>query len=227
MRLAHAAARRRKLEGEVADLSATREQLNRELLEASARLRAAETGAAEAEQNLASLAAREAAIAEKLARRRDTLGEILALLQRLGRRPPPALLTRPGDVLETLRGSVALEAALAPMRAEAKALQADIAELARLRRETEAEKTRLAEERAILTTRRARLGPLIEARQAALTTARARLGEETGRMEALAAQATSLKELIAKVLAIPGVGDVLKPTADALLAKIETLANPA
>lgn len=37
----------------------------------------------------------------------------------------------------------------------------------------------------------------------------------------------SLKELIAKVLAIPGVGDVLKPTADALLAKIEALANPA
>lgn len=37
----------------------------------------------------------------------------------------------------------------------------------------------------------------------------------------------SLKDLIAKVLAIPGVGDVLKPTADALLVKIETLANPA
>jgi hypothetical protein len=37
----------------------------------------------------------------------------------------------------------------------------------------------------------------------------------------------TLKDLIAKVLAIPGVGDVVKPTADALMAKIEALANPA
>jgi hypothetical protein len=36
----------------------------------------------------------------------------------------------------------------------------------------------------------------------------------------------TLKELLAKVLAIPGVGDVLKPTADGLMAKIEALANP-
>lgn len=33
----------------------------------------------------------------------------------------------------------------------------------------------------------------------------------------------TLKELVAKVLAIPGVGDVLKPTADALMGKIEAL----
>lgn len=37
----------------------------------------------------------------------------------------------------------------------------------------------------------------------------------------------SLKELVAKVLAIPGVGDVIKPTTDALMTKIEALANPA
>jgi hypothetical protein len=37
----------------------------------------------------------------------------------------------------------------------------------------------------------------------------------------------TLKELIAKVLAIPGVGDIVKPTADALVAKVEALANPA
>ena len=37
----------------------------------------------------------------------------------------------------------------------------------------------------------------------------------------------TLKELIAKVMAIPGVGDIVKPTADALMAKVEALANPA
>ncbi len=37
----------------------------------------------------------------------------------------------------------------------------------------------------------------------------------------------TLKDLIAKVLAIPGVGDVVKPVADTLLAKIEALAKSA
>lgn len=37
----------------------------------------------------------------------------------------------------------------------------------------------------------------------------------------------TLKELIAKVMAIPGVGEVVKPTVDALLAKVEALAKSA
>jgi hypothetical protein len=44
---------------------------------------------------------------------------------------------------------------------------------------------------------------------------------------AITAALPTLKDLIAKVLAIPGVGDIIKPTADALIAKVEALANPA
>jgi hypothetical protein len=44
---------------------------------------------------------------------------------------------------------------------------------------------------------------------------------------AITAALPTLKELVAKVLAIPGVGDIVKPTADALMAKVEALANPA
>ncbi len=57
----------------------------------------------------------------------------------------------------------------------------------------------------------------------------AKLSPEQRSMVASLINATlpSLKELIAKVLAIPGVGDVVKPTADALLVKMEALANPA
>ena len=44
---------------------------------------------------------------------------------------------------------------------------------------------------------------------------------------AITAALPTLKDLVAKVLAIPGVGDIVKPTADALMAKVEALANPA
>jgi hypothetical protein len=35
----------------------------------------------------------------------------------------------------------------------------------------------------------------------------------------------TLKDLIAKVLAIPGVGDIAKPTLDSLVAKVEALSK--
>ena len=44
---------------------------------------------------------------------------------------------------------------------------------------------------------------------------------------AITAALPTLKDLVAKVLAILGVGDIVKPTADALMAKVEALANPA
>ena len=44
---------------------------------------------------------------------------------------------------------------------------------------------------------------------------------------AITAALPTLKDLIAKVLAIPGIGDIIKPTVDTLMAKVEALATPA
>ena len=43
----------------------------------------------------------------------------------------------------------------------------------------------------------------------------------------VAAALPTLKELAAKVTALPGVGDIAKPTVDGLLSKIEALGKPA
>jgi hypothetical protein len=76
----------------------------------------------------------EAAIRRSLEGRRNLIAEVLAALQRIGRRPPPAVLVRPEDILEAVRASMLLGAVVPGLRQEVEILGTDLAELVRLRR---------------------------------------------------------------------------------------------
>ena len=54
------------------------------------------------------MSASEGAIRRSLQARRGVVAEILAALQRMGRRPPPAVLVSPEDVLAVIRTSMLL-----------------------------------------------------------------------------------------------------------------------
>lgn len=191
--------RAKKLEGEITSHAAVRENLNRTLLEATRKLQETEARAAEIEQRLGKLSEDEQKILKSLSDRRALIVEVLTILQRMGRRPPPALLARPEDILEAVRASLALGQVLPQMRAETQALQADLAELVRLRDGVRQEQERLAVETTNLKEQRERLAPMIAARQEALAAAQSALRTENERAQALARQATSLKDLIGRM----------------------------
>lgn len=193
------AQRRRQLEEEAAGHAAVRENLNRTLIEATGRLQEAETRAAEMEARLDSLAEDEKKITASLESRRAVIVEVLMALQRMGRRPPPALLASPKDILDALRASLALGDLLPDMRAEAQALQRDLTELLRLRDSAREEQARLAKEQAALAEQRRLLGELIETRQQAIARAQSAIQAESDRADQLARQATSLKDLITRM----------------------------
>jgi septal ring factor EnvC (AmiA/AmiB activator) len=191
--------RARKLEQDVAAHAAIRENLNKTLIEATGRLQETEARAAEIETRLERLGLQEKAIVDSLEGRRATIVEVLMVLQRMGRRPPPALLARPQDVLDALRAALALGDLLPQMRAEAQALQTDLTELVRLRDGVRQEQARLTKEKTALAEQREKLGALIDMRQEALSAAQSALQSESARVEKLARQATSLKELITRM----------------------------
>ncbi len=191
--------RARRLEEQVVDHAAARERLNSTLLEATQRLQETEARAVEIEERLATLNESQQKVLESLESRRALIVEILTVLQRMGRRPPPALLARPQDILEAVRASLALGAVLPQMRGEARQLQADLTELVRLRDGVRREQENLAEQKINLGAQRERLAPMIAARQEALASAQSALQTETERAQALARQATSLKDLIARM----------------------------
>jgi septal ring factor EnvC (AmiA/AmiB activator) len=190
---------KRKIENEIAALRIERERLNQTLLDATAKLRATEASAAEVEQKLESLKDSESNIVQSLRARRALVGEVLMVLQRMGRRPPPALLARPEDILEAIRASMSIGAVLPQMRAETVALQADLTHLLALRDDIRTQQAKLGREKEALMSQRATLAPMIEARQAALQEKQTARDAQADRVRALASQAMSIKDLIARM----------------------------
>ncbi|MBO0734630.1 MAG: peptidoglycan DD-metalloendopeptidase family protein [Methylocapsa sp.] len=190
---------RRKIEAEIASIRADRAKLTAALLSATQDVRAAEQKIGETEARLDTLTGSEDAIKRSLTARRAVIAEVLASLQRMGRKPPPALLAAPEDMLAMIRTSMLLSSALPQMRSEAEALASDLSDLVQLRQSITSEREAISREAAALRAERARLAALVDARQTALVAAEKALDAERQREIDLAKQAASLKDLIARM----------------------------
>src|SRR5262249_42429000 len=112
-----AAQAQEKLNAEIAAIGQDRTKLNQQLIDAAGQVRGVETQIGEAEGRIRDLDGRQDQIRQSLASRRAEVTEVLAALQRAGRRTPPALLVRPEDALRSLRTAILLGAVVPEMRA--------------------------------------------------------------------------------------------------------------
>jgi murein hydrolase activator len=190
---------RRKIEAEIADLRADRTKLTAALLDAGEKVKVAERKLTETEDRLDTLTGSEEAIKHSLAGRRAVIAEVLASLQRMGRKPPPALFAAPEDMLGAIRTSMLLGSVLPQLRGEAEALAADLSELVQLRQSVAAEREILSDSAVKLRGERQRLAALVDARQAALAAAEKALDQEREKTRELAKQTAGLKDLIARM----------------------------
>ncbi len=192
-------AQRAKIESELEIIRTDRVRLTAAMLETTARVQAGENRAAEAERKLEASLAGETAIRRSLESRRNVIAEVLAGLQRMGRRPPPALLISPDDILKAIRTAILLGSVVPELRSETEILAADLTELMVLRKAVASERDKLKNEVAQLAEERARLAALVDARRAAIGEAEKALAAERTRMATLARQALDLKDLIARM----------------------------
>jgi septal ring factor EnvC (AmiA/AmiB activator) len=189
---------RRRIEAEIESMRNDRARLASALIETNNRAREAEGRVADVEKRLDTAVASEAAIRRSLEGRRDVIAEVLAALQRIGRKPPPAVLASPDDILRAVRTSMLLGAVVPELRAETTALATDLADLIRIRQGIATEKESLARELTTLGDERQRIAALVQARQASLAEAQKTLDSETVKMRDLARHAIDLKDLIAR-----------------------------
>jgi septal ring factor EnvC (AmiA/AmiB activator) len=194
--MAASAKANRQLESEIAEIRTDRAKLNTALIGTAGRVRDTEDRIRGLEERLKTLVASEAAIRRSLESRRGVIIEVFAALQRMGRRPPPAVLVRPEDMLEAVRASILLGAVLPELRVEAEILATDLAELVRLKNAIATDRGSLGRELAALNSEQDRLSALIEARQGRIAEVEKTLGSERGKAAELARQAGTLKELI-------------------------------
>ena len=125
--------------------------------------------------------------------------EVLAALQRAGRRTPPALLVRPEDALQSLRTAILLGAVVPELRARAEVLAKDLAELVTVRKAIGSERDRLAADRDKLRDDQTRLAAFVDERQRKQSGIEKDLESEGARAIALSKQVDSLQGLISKM----------------------------
>jgi len=191
--------REAKLRREIESISADRRKFTAQLIATASRVRAVEASIAASESKLKPLGESEQSIRKSLESRRAVIAEVLAALQRLGRRPPPALLVRPDDALQAVRGAMMLGAILPEMNKEVAVLAGDLTDLVRIRREIAAEQERLTEDRKSLEEQEQRLTLLTAERQKQLSETEGALSAARKKAIALARDADSLKDLIVKL----------------------------
>jgi septal ring factor EnvC (AmiA/AmiB activator) len=188
-----------KLKADIAAIGQDRSKLNQQLIDIAARVRGVETRIGDAEARLRPLDAREQQIRSSLDSRRSEIVEVLAALQRAGRRAPPALLVRPEDALQSLRTAMLLGSVVPEMRAQAERLVGDLSELIALRKTIATERDQLGVDRDKLKGDQVQLASLVEERQRKQSAVEKDMEAEGARALALARQADSLQGLIARM----------------------------
>ena len=188
-----------KLKADIAAIGEDRSKLNQQLIDIAAKVRGIETRISDAEARLRELDTREQTIRGSLDSRRSEVVEVLAALQRVGRRAPPALLVSPEDALESLRTAILLGAVVPEMRARSQKLVADLGELVTLRKTISAERDQLATDRDGLKADQTRMAALIEERQKKQSAVEKDMAAEAARAVTLARQVDNLQGLITKM----------------------------
>src|SRR5438874_4576292 len=188
-----------KFKADIAAIGQDRSKLNAQLIDIAAQVRSVETSIGDAEARLRPLDLHEQQIRGSLDSRRSEIIEVLAALQRAGRRTPPALLVRPEDALQSLRTAMLLGAVVPELRGRAEKLSADLAELVALRKTIATERDKLAIDRDKLKDDQIRLAALVDERQRKQSAVERDMDAEGARAVALSKQVDSLQGLIAKM----------------------------
>src|SRR6266852_4864454 len=188
-----------KLQTDLAAIGQDHSKLNQRLIDIAGQVRSVEARIGDAETRLRPLDSREQQIRSSLGSRRSEIVEVLATLQRAGRRMPPALLVRPEDALQSLRTAMLLGSLVPELRGRADRLATDLGELVSVRKNIATERDQLAVDRDKLRDDQTRLAALVDERQRKQSSIEKDMAAESARAITLSQQVDGLEGLIAKM----------------------------
>lgn len=184
---------------DVAALAEARAKLNSDLIEAGKQVQASEAKLSGTEAKLAELTDQVTVIRNSITDRKETIVKMLSAMQRIGRTPPPALVTRRDDALAVVRSAMLLAQVFPELKYQADNLSQELDGLVKLetgiREQRDAEKSeadRLAAERG-------RIDKLLEEKKTKLAQSEAELSATRQAAGQQAAEETELNALIARL----------------------------
>lgn len=191
-----AKARQEALKQEIAALDGDMTAINRALIETSKRGQELEEQISGIETEMAGLEATKRDIQKSLRSKSGLLSEVLGALQRMGRKPPPAILVTPQDAIASVRSAIVLGAVVPQIRSESDSLLVELQALVATTQKIEDRRSALAVSLNSLAEDETRLTLLIDEKNQLINRSRADLEEERKKADELIAKATSLQDLI-------------------------------
>ena len=186
----------RKLSGDIDKLNADRVRLNNELRTAAAAAQQIEARMSVAEAELAKFAEQETAQRQKLARQNASIARLLGAMQRMGRNPPPVIITERSDALRMVRSAMLLGRAFPEFREKAAALTKDLNALVATMNAKRQEKAKLARDKQLHDNNRIRLDGLIASKKDLVLSHNKEMSELTKIAALLEKREVSLSKLI-------------------------------
>jgi len=189
-------AKEKDLAQELAALAEERARLNKELIEAGKLVQAGEALLSETEAKLAELTEQVNVIQSSIAERKEALVKMLSAMQRIGRTPPPALVTRRDDALAVVRSAMLLADIFPELKYEADNLSRELDGLVTLERGIREQRDAEKSETEQLAAGRETLDRLLEEKRRATAQGEAELAEIKRVATEQAQAVTDLNELL-------------------------------
>jgi septal ring factor EnvC (AmiA/AmiB activator) len=191
--------RSKELEGDLDKIQAERERINARLLETAKLIQESEGKLTLIESRLGELEAQEKLVRGSLQERHGTISSLLAAMQRMGRNPPPVMITRREDALAMVRSAMLLAAAFPELKGQALALAEQLNDLTTVMTKIRTEGDRLRAETARLNDARTRLSGLQESKRQSLAERRTELAQVREAAAQISRNVSDLSELIGKL----------------------------
>ena len=149
----------------ITSLNKERKELNYLLLQTASRVKKSEAALTKIERKLGQLSVKEKSIRTEISKRHGTIAKMLAVMQRMGRQPPPIMATHRDDALKMVRSAMLLASVFPKLKSEADKMAGDLTNLVRIVTWTKTKAKELRVETQNLESQRKRLKNLIRSKK--------------------------------------------------------------
>ena len=191
--------RSKELQGDLDKIQAERVRINARLVETAKLIQQSEAQLSVIESRLGELEAQEKVVRGSLEERHGTISSLLAAMQRMGRNPPPVMITRREDALAMVRSAMLLAAAFPELRGQAVQLSDQLNDLVQVMGNIRSEGEKLRAETARLNDARTRLAGLQETKRQSLAERQTELSQVRDAAAEISKSVSDLSDLIGKL----------------------------
>ena len=198
-KLEAAESRAKQLQSDVGQMDAERARLNAQLQETARLIQRGEGQMTIIEARRDELESQQKLLQGSLAQRHSQIASLLSAMQRMGRNPPPVIITKREDALQMVRSAMLLARAFPELRTQAEDLAGRLNELARVMADIKAEREKFETETNRLKDGQLRLASLMEVKRQTLSERQEQLDEVRKAAAEISKNVTDLAELITRL----------------------------